>query len=141
MYTLLSLFSPSNLGTKIMLTCDNWPKSKPEEKISMQMENMMVKQNNDLPDDVQSGGDVCYLLQSSRIHFCLILKSPYLKVSRFPRFLKFLRSLCTFSSFRYSSTSTSNISNSVCTTKSRNSFSDYYISRWRWFITDSSHGK
>ena len=58
MYTLLSLFSPSNLGTKIMLTCDNWPKSKPEEKISMQMENMMVKQNNDLPDDVQSGGDV-----------------------------------------------------------------------------------
>jgi len=51
-------FKSWNSPSKIVLTCDNWPKSKPEEKISMQMEKMLVKQNNILHDDVQSGGDV-----------------------------------------------------------------------------------
>ena len=51
-------FKSWNSPSKIILNCDHWPKSKPEEKISMQMENMLVKQNNVLPDDVQSGGDI-----------------------------------------------------------------------------------
>ena len=51
-------FKSWNSPSKIFITCDNWPKSKPEEKISMKMEDMLLKQNNVFVDDVQSGGDV-----------------------------------------------------------------------------------
>jgi hypothetical protein len=49
-------FKSWNSPSKIVLTCDNWPKSTPEEKTSMKMEDLLVRQHNVL-DDVQSGGD------------------------------------------------------------------------------------
>ena len=49
-------FKSWNSPSKIVLTCDNWPKSTPEEKTSMKMEDLLIRQNNVI-DDVQSGGD------------------------------------------------------------------------------------
>ena len=39
-------FKSWNSPSKIILTSDHWPKSKPEEKITMKMEDMLLKHTN-----------------------------------------------------------------------------------------------
>ena len=50
-------FKQLNSVSKIVLNCDNWPVSRPEEKISMKLENMLIKSSNIIDDGAQSGGD------------------------------------------------------------------------------------
>ena len=38
-------FKQINSVSKIILTCDNWPASKPEEKVSMSLENLLINSN------------------------------------------------------------------------------------------------